>query len=47
MHATEFDRTGGNGLNQFVYDIEREGMEQADLVLPVSNFTKKIVVKIS
>jgi glycosyltransferase involved in cell wall biosynthesis len=45
MHATEFDRTGGNGTNQFVYDIEKEGMEQADLVLPVSNFTKDKVIK--
>ena len=27
IHATEFDRTGGNGLHPFVHQIEREGFE--------------------
>ncbi len=40
IHATEFDRTGGNGLNQHVYDIEKQGFEAADLICAVSNFTK-------
>ena len=44
MHATEFDRTGGN-VNQTVYDMEREGMEAADRVITVSNLTRKIVVE--
>lgn len=44
MHATEFDRTGGNGVNQHVYDIEREGMHFADAVCPVSNFTKNKIM---
>lgn len=43
MHATEFDRTGGN-VNQHVYDIERYGMHMADKVIAVSNFTKDKVV---
>jgi len=43
VHATEFDRTGGNGINKFVYDIEKKGMESADTVVTVSNFTKDIV----
>jgi glycosyltransferase involved in cell wall biosynthesis len=43
IHATEFDRTGGNP-NQFVYDIEREGFHKADKILAVSNFTKQKVV---
>ncbi|MFH1682845.1 MAG: glycosyltransferase family 4 protein, partial [Candidatus Woesearchaeota archaeon] len=45
VHATEFDRTGGNGINQFVYIIEKEGMEKADLVITVSNFTKNKVIE--
>ncbi|MCX6707708.1 MAG: glycosyltransferase family 4 protein [Candidatus Woesearchaeota archaeon] len=44
VHATEFDRTGGNGINQFVYNLEKEGMEKADRVITVSNYTKNMVV---
>lgn len=44
MHATEFDRTGGN-VNQTVYDMEREGMEAADRVITVSNLTRNIVIE--
>ena len=44
MHATEFDRTGGN-VNQQVYDIERQGMEEADAVITVSNLTRNIVIE--
>lgn len=44
MHATEFDRTGGN-VNQAVYDMEREGMQAADRVITVSNLTRKIVIE--
>jgi len=43
VHATEFDRTGEN-YNTIVYDIERSGMEAADLVITVSNLTRNIVV---
>ncbi|PIN86831.1 4-alpha-glucanotransferase [Candidatus Woesearchaeota archaeon CG10_big_fil_rev_8_21_14_0_10_44_13] len=45
MHATEFDRTGGNGINQYVYDLEKEGLMKADKVITVSNYTKNMVVK--
>lgn len=45
VHATEFDRTGGTGVDQRVYDIERWGMEQADAVIAVSRFTKNIIVE--
>ena len=45
VHATEFDRTGGQGVNQIVYDIEREGMHAADAVITVSNFTKNKVIE--
>ncbi|MBI4144648.1 glycosyltransferase family 4 protein [Candidatus Woesearchaeota archaeon] len=44
VHATEFDRTGGNSINQHVYGIEKLGFENADAVVPVSNFTKEKVV---
>ncbi|PID89279.1 MAG: 4-alpha-glucanotransferase [Bacteroidia bacterium] len=44
MHATEFDRSGEN-VNQLVYDVERRGMEHADLVVAVSHLTKNIVVE--
>jgi glycosyltransferase involved in cell wall biosynthesis len=43
MHATEFDRSG-QSVNPEVYDIERKGMEAADRVITVSNFTKAIVI---
>ena len=43
IHATEFDRTGGN-VNQYIYDIEREGFHAADKIIAVSNFTKNKVV---
>ncbi|MEA1929321.1 MAG: glycosyltransferase family 4 protein [Patescibacteria group bacterium] len=45
VHATEFDRGGGNGVNQQVYQIEKEGMHQADGVVTVSDWTKKLVMK--
>jgi glycosyltransferase involved in cell wall biosynthesis len=45
IHATEFDRTGGNNLNQYVYDVERQGFHEADRILAVSNYTKNMVVR--
>lgn len=42
VHATEFDRSGEN-VNQDVYEIERAGMHEADHIIAVSEFTKKIV----
>ena len=44
VHATDFDRSGGN-VNPGVYAIEREGMEMADKIIAVSNFTKKTVIE--
>ena len=45
VHSTEFDRTGGNYINQYVYNLEKEGMEFADSVIAVSNFTKNKIIK--
>jgi glycosyltransferase involved in cell wall biosynthesis len=44
VHATEFDRSGGNNVYGRVYDIERKGIEEADAVIAVSHFTKKKLV---
>lgn len=44
IHATEFDRSGENP-NQQIYDIERNGMEKADQIIAVSDYTKKMIVK--
>lgn len=44
VHATEFDRSGEN-VNQTVYGMERSGMEEADLVITVSNLTRQIVIE--
>ena len=44
IHATEFDRTGEN-VNTIVYDLEKNGMQQADMVIAVSNLTANTVIK--
>ena len=44
VHATEFDRTGGN-VNPRVYDLERKGMEEADAIITVSQYTKNMVMQ--
>lgn len=44
MHATEFDRSGIN-INTDIYEIEKRGMEEADRVITVSNFTRNIVIE--
>jgi glycogen(starch) synthase len=44
VHATEFDRSGEH-VNQPVYDLERQGMTEADLVITVSNLTRQIVIE--
>jgi glycogen synthase len=43
VHATEFDRSGENVDTQ-VHALEYQGMADADLVVTVSNWTKKIVM---
>jgi len=44
VHATEFDRTGGNGVNQEVYEIEKAGLAAADAIVAVSGWTKNILI---
>ena len=43
VHATTYDR-GGVDARGWVYDIEKYGMEQADCIIPVSNYTGDICV---
>ena len=43
VHSTEFDRSGEN-VNQMIYDIERQGMEQADKIITVSYFARNIII---
>ena len=43
IHSTEYDRAGDDG-SRIVYNIERQGMEEADQVFAVSERTKKIIV---
>jgi glycosyltransferase involved in cell wall biosynthesis len=45
VHATEFDRCGGENVNSKVYEIEKKGLKYADLVFAVSNFTKEKIMK--
>ncbi len=45
VHATEFDRTGNGLPNPEVYAIEKMGLEAADRVIAVSEFTKKSIVE--
>ncbi len=45
VHATEFDRTGGVGVNQLVYEVEKFGMNKADKVLAVSELTKDTIIR--
>lgn len=46
VHATEIDRCGGEwGVNPDVFAIEKRGMEAADRVIAVSEFTKQIIIR--
>ncbi|MBW2972584.1 glycosyltransferase family 4 protein [Candidatus Woesearchaeota archaeon] len=44
IHATEFDRTGGNP-NQIISHLEYTGLKAADIVIANSNFTKQNVIQ--
>ncbi len=42
LHASQYDRAGPEARG-WIYDIEQHGMREADLVIPVSNYTGGIV----
>jgi glycogen synthase len=43
VHSTEFDRSGEH-VNQYVYDIERQGMHAASRIIAVSNYTRNLII---
>lgn len=45
IHATEFDRSGGNHGNPMVEEIEYMGMMMADKIIAVSHLTKEVIIK--
>ncbi|MEO5569907.1 MAG: glycosyltransferase [Bacteroidia bacterium] len=44
IHSLEIDR-GGEKSHGWVYQMEKRGMEYADVLMPVSNFTGDIIAK--
>ena len=44
VHATDFDRSRGN-VNPRVYGIEKDGMDNADHIITVSNLTRNTVIE--
>jgi len=44
VHATEFDRAGGQYGNPLVHEIEEQGLLMADRIIAVSNVTKRIII---
>lgn len=45
VHATEFDRCGGESGNPLVHEIEYQGLMMADRIIAVSNITKSIIMQ--
>ncbi len=45
VHATEFDRSSDDNRNDIVYNMEKEGMEGADAICAVSDWTRNIVIE--
>jgi glycogen(starch) synthase len=45
IHATEYDRAGGNYGNPLIRDIEYIGLHMADHVFAVSNFTREVLIR--
>lgn len=44
VHALEFDRSGGS-VNPGIFEVERQGLLEADHVIAVSHFTKSMIVE--
>lgn len=41
VHITELDKTGGNGGNEKIFEVEKLGFEGADKIISISEFIKK------
>jgi glycosyltransferase involved in cell wall biosynthesis len=46
VHSTEHDRTGGNIPNPMVFNIEKEGLKNADKVISISNLQIDLLRKL-
>lgn len=44
LHATEFDRSGGNKVNEQIFEIEKEGLQRADKIIAVSELTRQLII---
>jgi len=44
-HSTEFDRSAGFFPQQWIIDLEKEAVRQADLVIAVSEYTRKQLIE--
>lgn len=44
IHSTEFDRSG-NHVNPMIYNAEKAGMDDADQIIAVSDFTRNIIIR--
>jgi len=45
VHITSFDQSGGGEVDERVYAIEKAGMETADMVVAVSQYTKDTITR--
>lgn len=45
VHATEYDRCGGNQVNGQVYSLESQGVSKSSAVIAVSQFTKNLLMR--
>lgn len=45
VHATAFDQAASMHVDPAMYQIEREGFDEADIIVTVSEFTKRLVVQ--
>jgi glycosyltransferase involved in cell wall biosynthesis len=45
VHATEYDRAGGEKGNPIIHEIEQHGLMMADRIFAVSGATKQIIVE--
>jgi len=44
VHATEYDRAGDDFEHSKIYQVEKKGLEVADKVVAVSNYTRQILI---
>ncbi len=45
VHSTELDRSGGYSANPQVFSIEKEGLQKAQKIISVSDFTKNKILR--